>query len=81
MMKRNLGLIMMCILLAVMPAGCSASGGGVGTDSGEDTASAGSTRSAEIEGSAAQEGADGEYNEEEFSKKKRQELYYFGKES
>ena len=34
MMKRFLGLIMMCILLAVMPAGCSSSKGDAVTDTG-----------------------------------------------
>lgn len=69
-MKRILGLIMMCILLAVLPAGCSASGGGAGTDPGEDTGSAGNARSAKIEGPNAQEDANGEYIEEEFSNMK-----------
>ena len=53
-MKRILGLIMMCILLAVMPAGCSASKGDTETDTGE----AGTTQSAESEETAASEGAE-----------------------
>ena len=50
-MKRILGLIMMCILLAVMPAGCSASKGEAVTDTGE----AGNMQSAESEETAALE--------------------------
>ena len=53
-MKRILGLIMMCILLAVMPAGCSASKGEAVTDTGE----AGNMQSAESEETAAPEGAE-----------------------
>ena len=54
MMKRITGLIMICILLAVMPAGCSATGG----DAGADTGAAESTQSAEIEDSGTQEDAE-----------------------
>ena len=54
-MKRILGLIMMCILLAVMPAGCSASKG----DAETDTGGAGTTQSAESEESAAVEAPEG----------------------
>ena len=50
-MKRILGMIMMCVLLAVMPAGCSASKGEAVTDTGE----AGSMQSAESEETAALE--------------------------
>ena len=50
-MKRILGMIMMCILLAVMPAGCSASKGEAVTDTGE----AGNMQSAESEETAALE--------------------------
>lgn len=49
-MKRILGLIMMCILLAVMPAACSASE--------EETGGAGTTQSAESEETAEAEGAE-----------------------
>ena len=68
-MKRILGLIMMCILLAVMPAGCSAPKGDAETDTGE----AGTTQSAESEETAAPEGAetsdvaDNENNTEKFT--------------
>ena len=48
------GLIMMCILLAVMPAGCSAPKGDAETDTGE----AGTAQSAESEETAAPEGAE-----------------------
>ena len=50
-MKRILGMIMMCILLAVMPAGCSASKGEAVTDTGE----AGNMQPAESEETAALE--------------------------
>lgn len=50
-MKRILGMIMMCVLLAVMPAGCSASKGEAVTDTGE----AGNMQSAESEETAALE--------------------------
>ena len=50
-MKRILGMIMMCVLLAVMPAGCSASKGESVTDTGE----AGNMQSAESEETAALE--------------------------
>jgi hypothetical protein len=50
-MKRILGMIMMCVLLAVMPAGCSASKGEAVTDTGE----AGNMQSAESEENAALE--------------------------
>ena len=50
-MKRILGMIMMCVLLAVMPAGCSASKGEAVTDTGE----AGNMQPAESEETAALE--------------------------
>ena len=50
-MKRILGMIMMCVLLAVMPAGCSASKREAVTDTGE----AGNMQSAESEETAALE--------------------------
>ena len=53
-MRRLPGLIMMCILLTVMPAGCSAPKG----DAETDTGGAGTTQSAESEESAAPEGAE-----------------------
>ena len=60
--KRILGLIMMCILLAVMPAGCSAPK----ADSGSDNGEVGSTQSAEAEKTAETEAsAEAENNNEE----------------
>ena len=61
-MKRILGLIVMCILLAVMPAACSAPEGDAVTDAG----GAGSTQSAENEEAAENdESAETEDNTEE----------------
>lgn len=59
MMKRITGLIMMCILLAVMPAACAASEGDTGTDAG----AAESTQSAAAEESEAPENADASASE------------------
>ena len=53
-MKRILGLIMMCILLAVMPAACSAPDG----DAAAENGGAGTAQSAENEETAAPDGAD-----------------------
>ena len=58
---------MMCILLAVMPAGCSASKGDAVTDTGEagSMQSAESEETAEAEGEEASDTADPENNTEE----------------